>query len=264
MTKIRQLTICLLLLLAGVTLHAQSQKSLSDPEVVKFLRGGYAKDGKLQLVTNADYESLSKAQKKEVLNRVARDFQGYDICVYGQNQQRELWLSTAQGVRMLDTWNNDSLQIADYLPLQLKRHGDTKVFYYMGGSYNGGDGFYNGALNLRAGTYLYKNLIDAAVTVNMGGSKVDDGDSEFTGDVGIDSRFYLPLHIKDVNLAPYVGAGISWIFAPEKMHELRILAGACWFVGPGSLDFGLQLGTETDYALTVGYTFRIPQKHKKK
>lgn len=263
MIKIRQLTICLLLLLAGVTLHAQSQKSLNAPAVVKYLRGGYAKDGKLHLVTNADYKSLSKAQKQEVLNRVAGDFQGYDISVYAQDQQRELWLSTNQGVKMLETWHNDSLQIADYQPLQLKRHGLTKVFYYVGGSYNGGDGFYNGALNLRAGTYLYKNLIDAAVTLNMGGSKVDGGDSEFTGDVGIDSRFYLPFRIKNVNLAPYVGAGVSWIFAPEKMHEFRLLTGACWFIGPGSLDFGLQWGSETDFALTVGYTFRIPLKHKK-
>jgi hypothetical protein len=82
--------------------------------------------------------------------------------------------------------------------------------------------------------------------------------------VGVDSRAYLPFRIKDVNLAPYAGAGVSWSFAPESFFELRLLAGGCWFVGPGSFDIGLQYGTKSDFALTLGYTFRIPVKKKQK
>ena len=87
---------------------------------------------------------------------------------------------------------------------------------------------------------------------------------QFAGDVGFDSRAYLPFRIKNVNLAPYAGAGVSYSFSPDSYFELRLLAGACWFVGPGSLDVGLQYGTKSDFSLTLGYTFRFPVKKKSK
>lgn len=239
-------------------------KSLNDPMVVRYLRGGFAKEKKLYLMTNSDYESLSTMQKQNVLDKVAQEFAGYDITVYGGGQQRELWLNYGNGLKMIERWNNDSLKIEDYLPLELKRQGKTKVFYYVGGMLNGGNGSTSYSLNLRGGTYLYENLLDASVTLNIGGNKPEEGESQFTGDVGIDSRAYLPFRIKDVNLAPYAGAGVSWSFAPESFFELRLLAGGCWFVGPGSLDIGLQYGTKSDFAVTLGYTFRIPVKKKQK
>jgi hypothetical protein len=232
--------------------------------VVRYLRGGFAKEKKLYLMTNSDYESLSTMQKQNVLDKVAQEFAGYDITIYGGGQKREFWLNSGNGLKMIEQWNNDSLKIEDYLPLELKRQGKTKVFYYVGGMLNGGNGTTSYSLNLRGGTYLYENLLDASVTLNLGGNKPEEGESQFTGDVGVDSRAYLPFRIKDVNLAPYAGAGVSWSFAPESFFELRLLAGGCWFVGPGSFDIGLQYGTKSDFALTLGYTFRIPVKKKQK
>ena len=237
-------------------------KSLSDPMVVRYLRGGFAKEKKLHLMTNSDYGALSDYQKREVLNKVAQEFAGYDMTLYTGGQGRELWITDGNNVKCLEKWNNDSLRIEDYLPLELKRSGKTKVFYYVGGMLNGGNGSTCYSLNLRGGTYLYENVLDASATLNMGGNKPEEGESQFTGDIGIDSRAYLPFHIKNVNLAPYAGAGVSWSFAPESFFELRLLAGGCWFVGPGSLDIGLQYGTKSDFALTLGYTFRIPVKKK--
>ena len=239
-------------------------KSLSDPLVVKYLRGGFAKENKLYLMTNSDYASLSDYQKRDVLTKVAQEFAGYDVMLYTGGQQRELWISDGNTVKCLEKWNNDSLQIENYLPLELKRQGKTKVFYYVGGMLNGGNGSTSYSLNLRGGTYLYENLLDASVTLNLGSNKPKDGKSQFMGDVGVDSRAYLPFPIKDVNLAPYAGAGVSWSFSPESFFELRLLAGGCWFVGPGSLDIGLQYGTKSDFAVTLGYTFRIPVKKKQK
>lgn len=237
-------------------------KSLSDPMVVRYLRGGFAKENKLHLMTNTDYAALSDYQKREVLNKVAQEFAGYDMTLYTGGQGRELWITDGNNVKCLEKWNNDSLRIEDYLPLELKRSGKTKVFYYVGGMLNGGNGSTSYSLNLRGGSYLYENLLDASATLNLGGNKPEEGESQFTGDIGIDSRAYLPFSIKNVNLAPYAGAGISWSFAPESFFELRLLAGGCWFVGPGSLDIGLQYGTKSDFALTLGYTFRIPVKKK--
>lgn len=239
-------------------------KSLSDPMVVRYLRGGFAKEKKLHLMTNSDYASLSDYQKREVLNKVAQEFAGYDMTLYIGGQGRELWITDGNNVKCLEKWNNDSLRIEDYLPLELKRSGKTKVFYYVGGMLNGGNGSTSYSLNLRGGSYLYENLLDASATLNLGGNKPEEGESQFTGDIGIDSRAYLPFRIKNVNLAPYAGAGISWSFAPESFFELRLLAGGCWFVGPGSLDIGLQYGTKSDFAFTLGYTFRIPVKKKQK
>lgn len=239
-------------------------KSLSDPMVVRYLRGGFAKEKKLYLITNSDYAVLPEIQKQEVLGKVAQEFAGYDMMLYTGGQQRELWISNSNGVKCLEKWNNDSLRIEDYLPLELKRSGETKVFYYVGGMLNGGNGSTSYSLNLRAGSYLYKNLLDASATLNIGGNKAEGAESQFTGDVGVDSRAYLPFRIKNVNLAPYAGAGVSWSFAPESFFELRLLAGGCWFVGPGSLDIGLQYGTKSDFAVTLGYTFRIPSKKKQK
>lgn len=300
MKKNRIIALCLLLLITCVIVNAQTQrnnrrnrtkttrvqkkvepekkdtvalapqkdepkyKSLSDPMVVRYLRGGFAKDKKLHLITNSDYGDLSEYQKQEVLGKVAQEFVGYDMTLYTSEQGRELWIANGNNVKCLEKWNNDSLRIEDYLPLELKRSGKTKVFYYVGGMLNGGNGSTSYSLNLRGGTYLYENLLDASVTLNLGGNKPEEGESQFTGDVGVDSRAYLPFRIKNVNLAPYAGAGVSWSFAPESFFELRLLAGGCWFVGPGSLDIGLQYGTKSDFAVTLGYTFRIPSKKKQK
>ena len=298
MKKNRIIILCILLLIAFVSIEAQTRrpnrnsrtrtarfqkkvepeqkdtialapkkeepkyKSLSDPMVVRYLRGGFAKERKLHLMTNSDYATLSEYQKREVLGKVAQEFAGYDMTLYTGGQGRELWIADNNSVKFLERWNNDSLRIEDYLPLELKRNGKTKVFYYVGGMLNGGNGSTSYSLNLRGGTYLYENLLDASVTLNLGGNKPEEGESQFTGEVGVDSRAYLPFRIKDVNLAPYAGAGVSWSFAPESFFELRLLAGGCWFVGPGSLDIGLQYGTKSDFALTLGYTFRIPSKKK--
>lgn len=264
MNKIKVLLVLMSFMAACISVEAQTKsKSLSDPTVVRYLRGGFAKDGKIHLITNSDYVTLSKEQKESVLNKVAQEFAGYDIEVYSGGQQRELWIAHENEVRFIDQWNNDSLRIEDYLPLELKRNGYTKVFYYVGGTYSGGDGYSNGSLNLRAGSYLYKNLVDASLTLNLGYSDTN-GKGESTGDFGVDSRVYLPFRIKNVSLAPYVGAGISYSFMPDTYFEFRALAGGCWFVGPGSLDFGVQYGTKSDFSFTMGYTFRIPVKKKQK
>lgn len=266
MKRNRIIALCILLLTICVFAEAQTQqnnsKSLTDPMVVRYLRGGFAKEKKLYLMTNSDYTALQENQKREVLGNVAKEFAGYDMTLYTGGQGRELWIADGNGVKCLERWNNDSLRIEDFLPLELNRSGETKVFYYVGGMLNGGNGSTSYSLNLRAGSYLYKNLLDASATLNLGGNKAEGSESQFTGDVGVDSRAYLPFRIKEVNLAPYAGAGLSWSFALERFFELRLLAGGCWFVGPGSLDIGLQYGTKSDFALTLGYTFRIPSKKK--
>lgn len=264
MIKIRIFIACVLILFTYAVSEAQTKsKSLSDPVVVRFISGGFAKGNKLHLMTNIDYLKLNQEQKQNVLNKVAQEFIGYDITVYVGEQSRELWLTSDAQVSYIEEWDNDSLRMEDYMPLELQRNGMTKMFYYIGGSFNGGDSYSHGSLNFRYGTFLYKNIVDVSATLNLGYNKTA-GESKFAGDIGIDSRVYLPFRIKNVNLAPYAGAGFSYSFSPDSYFELRLLAGACWFIGPGSLDIGMQYGTKSDFSLTLGYTFRIPIKKKSK
>ena len=261
MKTIRYIIISLMLTLLPLASPAQQQRSFSDPMSVKFLRGGYAEDGKLYLYAHAAYSELTENAKLELLNRFALEFPAHDITIHtAVDGKNELWISDSNGLHYLTTWNSDSLKMEQYRPLEMKRLGGNRMFYSVGGVFNGSDGYSYGSLNLRGGTFLYKNLLDASATLSLGYSKMKDTDSEFTGSVGIDSRAYLPFKIKNVNLAPYAGAGLSWMFAPESFTELRLIAGACWFIGKGSLDIGLQYGTKSEFAIMLGYTFRFPTK----
>lgn len=230
-------------------------KSLDDSTVVKYMRGGYVRDGKLHLMAKKEYSTLDLSRKKSLLNKISRDFPKMDITVYAEGQKREVWIASDAGVILMEEWNNDNLQLENYLPLELKRNGSSKVFYYVGGSFNKQEGYSSGNLNLRGGTYLYQNTADISATLSLGYLKTDDT-TQSTSNIGVDVRYYLPYKPKKLNLTPYVGAGIARTFKPEKYFELRMLAGICWFIGPGSLDVGLQYGIKSGFSTTIGYTFR--------
>ena len=120
-------------------------------------------------------------------------------------------------------------------------------------------GLHSGMLNLRCGTYLYQNKWDISGSLSIGYTK--SGKAQFAGSIGTDSRIYFP--IKSINLSPYAGAGISWSFPPNSYFEVKILTGACWFIGNGSLDIGAQYGIKSGFSFTMGYTFRPILKSKR-
>jgi len=257
MKSIKILCLMAVLLLTCVTAVAQSThyRSLNDTSVVQYLIGGYVKEGKLYLMANDAYSTLDINKKRELLSMVAREFPHMDITISDSKGRCELWGGSDAGVFLMEQWSNDDMQIDDYKPLELKRNGNSKLFYYIGGAYSNNDGYRNGSLNLRAGTYLYRNIVDITASLSMGYAKTSDT-TQFTGSVGADGRYYLPFRPKTINLTPYAGGGVAWIFAPEKQFELRLLAGACLFVGPGSFDLGVQYGTSSGFSATFGYTFR--------
>jgi outer membrane protein W len=91
-------------------------------------------------------------------------------------------------------------------------------------------------------------------------------DVNFTAnaELGLLSKVYFP--IRKYNISPYVGAGISRVFTSSSMDigdenvnskniywNKMLLIGISWYVGPGSWDFGTQLGN--NFNLTLGYTF---------
>lgn len=235
-----------------------AHKQFSDPEVTRCFSGGFTKGRKLYLIAKTEYGLMDNEQKKAALNKLTQELPDYDITVYLEKQQRELWISRNHDLCLVEQWDNDNLQIENYMPLELKRNGQSKVFYQIGGSFNGSRGNHSGLLNLRCGTYLFQNKWDVSASLSLGYTKSEK--FQFSGSIGTDSRVYFP--IKSINLSPYAGAGIYYSFPPNNYFEFKILTGACWFVGNGSLDVGAQYGIKSGFSFTVGYTFRPNLKPK--
>lgn len=238
-------------------------KEFSSPEMVKNIIGGYVSDSTLFLYVREGYEKLPMAQKQNLLHQFDTSLHLQKYMVYVNQQSRELWISANGNLRYLESWNNDSLQIDNYMPLELKRGGNNTWFSYLGGTFTGTKMYSEGSFNLRIGSFLYKDIIDAATSLNVGRLK-SEGYSQWQMDVGISSRYYKPLELKGIRIAPYAGLGISWNITPLKIFELQLYAGGCVFVGPGSLDAGLQYGTQSKFSFTIGYTFRPGMLNTKK
>jgi hypothetical protein len=74
--------------------------------------------------------------------------------------------------------------------------------------------------------------------------------------IGLASKFYYP--IKKHNISPSLGAELAVTIPAEGEIAFTpyLLAGVSWYVGPGSLDAGLRIGSSS--MLMFGYTL-IPK-----
>lgn len=241
----------------------RNRKAFSSPEMVRCIIGGYVSDSTLFLFAREEYTNLSLLQKQNIMHQFDTSLHLQKYLVYVNQQSRELWISANGNIRYLESWNNDSLQIEEYKPLELKRDGSNTWFSYMGGSLSGSKVSSEGTLSLRIGSFLYKDIIDASTSLNIGRLKSGDY-SQWQMDIGLSSRYYKPLNLNNIRIAPYAGLGISWNITPLKYFELQLYAGGCVFVGPGSLDAGLQYGTQSKFSFTIGYTFRPGMLNTKK
>ena len=199
-------------------------KSLNDPNIVKYILGGFTKDKKIYLTVKNNYSQLNDGAKQSIMQKIAKGFPKHDIEIYAKEQSRELWIQKDGGIYLVESWNNDSLNINEYLPLELERNGNNKFFYYYGCNFNGSKGSHTGNLSFRIGSYLYKDWIDCSFTSNMGYNATEGG-SSFAFDFGIDNRYYRKRK-KDqkppkVNMAPYTGLGVSLTVSPQVFFEFR-------------------------------------------
>lgn len=245
--------ICCFLLLQPAIGQQKKNKIITDSLAIEYFARGVFQDNILTLYALEKYEKLDTIRKGEVLNGFVKEFPGCQIVVK-QNNGREIWLVIDGKLMIIDQWKADNLDISEFMPIDSKKKGSYNWFYYLGGMFSGSKWHSSGTLSLRAGTFLYKDKLDVGATSNLGYTKV--GETHFVGELGCDSRWYLHYRLKKINLAPYAGTGISWAFAPEGYFEWRLVAGGCWFVGPGNIDFCLQYGTKSKLNFSVGYTFR--------
>ena len=234
-------------------------KSLDEQNIVNYIIGGFSKNQKLYLTVTPNYTQLNDTEKKSMIQKVVAEFPNHDVEIYAKEQSRELWIQKSNDIYLVESWNNDSLNLTDYLPLQLESTGNSKFFYYYGCNFNGSKGSHTGNLSFRVGSYLYKDWIDASFSSNMGYNATEGG-SSFALDFGIDNRYYWKKKKGQkppkVNMAPYAGLGLSLTVSPQVYFDLRFFVGFCWFVGPGNIDLGFQYGLKSSYSFNIGYTFR--------
>lgn len=215
----------------------------------------FTSDGTLFLRSTEQYDALSAQEKSIWINHHYKNSGMSKINISTTRQGGEIWMMKGSEYALIDSWSVMDMKLDDYASIELQRQGYSRWYYYFGASGYGQSGSHTFSGTFRCGTFLYKDYLDAAASISGGGTT--DGDTFNSAvSLGISSRAYLPFKIKDVNLAPYAGAGISYIIKPASNFELQLMAGACWFVGPGSLDFGFQYGTKSKGMLTIGYTFR--------
>lgn len=234
---------------------SQSNLLITDSLAKKCLRGGAVYSGKLHLAATPAYIQLSEQVKKDMLAPISKALNGLDIIVYLSRTERELWSAGKWELHLVEAWNNDSLMIETYRPLELKRNGESRWFYTIGGTFSGTKNHNSGAINLRGGSYLFQNKADISLASNLGYFN-DIDTSQWTADIGLDLRYYLPWRITKVRIIPYAGGGIAWALAPSSYFEMRIIGGACWFFGSFGIDLGLQYGIKSHFAATLGLTFR--------
>lgn len=254
---------CVLFFPISISAQDGGVRIYTDTAAINYFKGGVMQNGKLHLTPEGPYNNLDKAQKREVLQVFVPEFGNKGFVVHAGNL-KELWMLDPQGrLQLVDTWNMDDPELQKFTPISLEKSGSSRLFWYAGGALNGTKGNFTGTINLRAGTYLYKNLIDCSVLANLGVLS-SDASTDFTGDIGLMGRAYIPMKKQKTPIAPYGGLGVTLNYTQETYVELVFYAGVSIFVGPGSLDVGAQYGIKSKFALTIGYTFRPRIGEKKR
>lgn len=256
----KRLILSIAICLASVLIHdagAQDVKVYVDSMTAEYVAAGAMMDGKLKVVAKEGYDTLGLDTRKVVLEAIADDFPTDDVVVLRYDSSREVWKRNPDGsLSYLDQWNMTDPQLKDFAALKLDRTGNRRLFWYAGGSMMSTDGLFSLLASFRAGTFLYRDIIDFSVLANMGISSTEDATS-FNGDLGLMGRAYYPVRaLESFPMAPYAGLGATMTYSPSFNIELVFYAGVSMYFGPGSIDVGLQYGLSSKFAATFGYTFR--------
>ncbi len=234
----------------------------SDSTIVNYIAGGRVEDGKLYLIADNAYDKLTQKEKSILIHSLT-DSLTTDNIVVNTETEIELWTrSDTSAFQLTFTWDADNSNIEKYKPLSIQKSGLDRMFWYAGGNIHGTKGNFNGSINLRIGTYLYKNYVDCSITSDLGLMSAS-GSTSFSGNIGIMGRGSFPIPIPKVPIAPYGGIGINLNLSPQVYFEIVTYTGISLYIGPGSIDIGFQYGLKSKFSATFGYTFR-PQFSKRK
>jgi hypothetical protein len=215
--------------------------------------------GQLRLTAGESYSKLASSDKMEIMNIILWSWQeSLVILQFESNRELWGWNNETKDGQLIEVWNlNPQPRSAEPQTMQsdIAKH---PWFFYIGGA-SQMDSFKNisGALSARLGFFLLLNKLDlaASVTEQLSGN-IEDESSSLSTSVGLASKFYFP--IQKHNISPNLGAELAVTIPSEGEIAFTpyFLAGVSWYVGPGSLDAGLRVGSSS--MLMFGYTL-IPK-----
>jgi hypothetical protein len=268
----RKIFIILTLLLAGLASYARTPDAALSlyrkenlPAVEKWFSGAeLSRSGCLRLYSRDAFGGLKQEEQKNIVGTVISD---WSTCLETKLVAKQSFIEI-YGPLGMSLWrcsniNTDSAEFVDerdfnspmgpLAPLEEKR---GPWFVYIGGQiYFNFNGMSNidtatigigSSFNFRLGTFLYKNLIDSALTFNMGlaGQTNDSGDfaSSSTNSYGIIARVHLPI-IKNLEYT----FGVQQLFGNGSGFSSVFGIG---YRTPGGI---IDLSVNTSGSLTGGY-----------
>jgi len=220
--------------------------------------------GVIQLQAKGYYASLSAEKKSTIMELV---LQNRFLCSVSYNNKQELWQKDSQSgkVNIVDNWDLNML----YTPKTTtsKAIQTTSVHpwfcsFGLGGSFNSDMISVNFTSGI--GFFLLANRWNLAFNDVF---VIDD--NNMSAQIGLSTKVFFP--IKKIKLSPYIGLGISYIWnlplddtyneitneyepiSATTTWQIPIYLGISWYIGPGSVDIGGQIGKNT--VLMLGYTF---------
>jgi hypothetical protein len=214
-------------------------------------------DGALEIKAKKTFTDMDTSKKSAILELSLKKWDGEMIFIrsdYSEHNiegyKTELWTKNKHTglISLVGNWDLNSTDVSKFLPKQLETTRKHPWFFYIGGQANFNDDYFSMSWNARIGSFLYKDRWDIALSGSYSGDNVTT-----MAELGLMSRLFCP--IRKYNLSPYIGAGFSWGHIEDGGGYTRtmLLLGSSWYVGHGSLDFGLQISK--DFNVTIGYTF---------
>jgi len=233
-------------------------------------------NGNLDIQADSVFISMDIAKKNAILELALKKWDGEMIFIHS-GYKREIWRRNVNTgvVSLVGSWNLNDPEIDKYLPKALQTTKFHTWFFYVGGQINFNSEHYTLFLSARIGSFLLEDRWDLALSGSISGAN-NNKNTTSAIEIGVLSKFYYP--IKKYRISPYAGLGLSWVSTYMRVDnsisfpgmggeipgfgydgirdnylKAMLLLGISWYVGPGSLDVGLQIGRNLN--MTIGYTF---------
>lgn len=231
------------------------QKELLKQYSSYFTSAGLTEGQQLKLNATQDYLKLSRPERKTMMDRIIRSWQG-SLVIVQKDTYKELWGwdSNKAESDFIDSWDIDVKAASSSASMQSLKISKHPWFFYIGNmmKFDSNDNI-NAALNLRIGFFMLKDKWDLAASFSeQVYGNIENESSSSVASAGLSSKVYFP--VKKYNISPYVGgqASVSIPEGGKASFSPSGLVGLSWFAGMGSLDIGMNLGNST--MLMIGYT----------
>lgn len=263
----QSLSILLAFLIGTQLLNAQGSKELDSfkekvmPKYSKYFnQASLTESGQLGLSALDQYMALSTDARKSILTEICTEWPNTYVIV-SSGTKKELWgRNSANGtVRLMDTWDLNASRLTKMPETASTMH---PWFFYIGGQI-GGDTQknVNMSVNTRLGFFLLLNRWDMAATLSTGLSGNIEGEPSYWSNVGLMSRVHFP--IRKIGISPNIGGEVTYTPFGNGAGTISgaAVAGISWYIGSGSLDLGVSIGSQI--TAMGGFTFAPRPKNKK-